>query len=103
VSKTGVVRIASRLDEDGATVIEVIDDGKGIAPELKESIWKPLFTTKKRGTGLGLPIVVNIVGRHEGLVSFDSAPGKGTTFRVALPPREASKEPEPDRGGAVEL
>ena len=104
VSKEGVVGIAAHLDqEDGATVIEVIDDGKGIPLEIRESIWKPLFTTKKRGTGLGLPIVANIVQRHDGLVSVDSAPGKGATFRLRLPKHEASLEPEPDRGGAVEL
>ncbi|HTJ84646.1 MAG TPA: ATP-binding protein [Polyangiaceae bacterium] len=103
IGKTGTVRAAARVTEDGEHLIEIIDDGKGIAPELHDSIWKPLFTTKKRGTGLGLPIVVNIVGRHEGLVSFESAPGKGTTFRVQLPPRAPSEGPEPDAGGTVEL
>lgn len=104
VSKEGVVGVAARLDEDdGSTIIEVIDDGKGIPLEIRESIWKPLFTTKKRGTGLGLPIVANIVQRHDGLVSLESTPGKGTTFRLSLPRRDASEEPEPDRGGAAEL
>lgn len=99
------VRTGEERDASGAhwVFVEIADDGKGIAPEVRESIWKPLFTTKKRGTGLGLPIVVNIIGRHEGLVSFDSEPGRGTTFRVSLPPRAASEEPEPDQGGAAEV
>ncbi|NUP09806.1 MAG: PAS domain-containing protein [Polyangiaceae bacterium] len=101
IAKDGVVRVRAIRQSD-ETVIEVIDNGKGISAELKESIWKPLFTTKKRGTGLGLPIVVNIVARHEGRVSFDSALGKGTTFRITLPHREASQEEAPDEGGAAE-
>lgn len=101
IGKEGTVKVQVRRD-DAESVVEIVDNGKGIAPELKESIWKPLFTTKKRGTGLGLPIVVNIVGRHEGLVSFDSALGKGTTFRVTLPHRDVSKEEAPDEGGAIE-
>jgi len=103
IPKDGSVRVTLGKTEEGDFLLEVIDNGKGIAAELKESIWKPLFTTKKRGTGLGLPIVVNIVGRHDGLVSFDSAPGKGTTFRIQFPPRPASEGPEPDAGGASEL
>jgi len=102
IHKDGTVEIRAKLGEKGETVIEVADNGKGIAPELRDSVWKPLFTTKRRGTGLGLPIVANVVGRHEGLVWFDSTPGHGTTFRISLPARDASREPEPDRGGAVE-
>ena len=101
IRNDGTVRVLARQDGE-ETVIEVVDNGKGIPPELRESIWKPLFTTKKRGTGLGLPIVANLIGRHEGLISFDSALGKGTTFRLQLPHREAAQTPAPDQGGAIE-
>jgi PAS domain S-box-containing protein len=102
IGKDGFVRVSAEDAEGGETIIRVTDNGKGIAAELKTSIWKPLFTTKKRGTGLGLPIVANLVQRHDGFISFESALGKGTTFRIDLPPGELSTVDEPDQGGAVE-
>ncbi len=86
VAKDGIVTAAGRVDEDfDRIVLEVIDDGRGIAPEIREQIWKPLFTTKVKGTGLGLPIVASIVQRHDGEVFVESTPGHGTSFRLFLP------------------
>lgn len=63
----------------------VRDDGCGIPPENLARIFDPLFSTKSRGTGLGLAVVSRVVQQHEGLVHCSSAPGEGTTFDVYLP------------------
>lgn len=71
----------------GQAVVEVIDDGPGILPEIQHRIFEPFFTTKPVGTGigLGLHIVYNIVVlEHRGQLQFESHPGR-TCFRVALP------------------
>jgi signal transduction histidine kinase len=53
--------------------------------EVMKQIWKPLFTTKSRGIGLGLPACKRIVEAHRGTISVESTPGKGSTFIVNLP------------------
>ena len=70
---------------DGVVEVQVRDNGCGIAPEQATRLFSPYFTTKKHGTGLGLFVTRRLVNDHGGSVSFDSAPGEGTTFRVALP------------------
>ncbi len=68
-------------------VLAVSDTGVGIAPDVRERIFEPLFTTKDvgKGTGLGLAIVRNIVETAGGAVHVESEPGSGATFLVALP------------------
>jgi signal transduction histidine kinase len=68
-----------------SVVLEVIDSGSGIAEEHSENIFHAFFSTKMEGSGLGLGIVKRIVEAHGGVISFDSSPGKGTTFVVRLP------------------
>ena len=63
----------------------VSDTGAGIPPALLDRIFEPLFTTKKRGTGLGLAVVHQVVKAHGGTMSVESALGQGTTFHVLLP------------------
>jgi signal transduction histidine kinase len=65
--------------------VSVRDDGTGIDPAHRPRVFQPYFTTKKQGTGLGLFVTNKIVGEHGGSVTFESAPGTGTTFRVRLP------------------
>jgi PAS domain S-box-containing protein len=78
----GVLTIAvTRQNED--VVIEVADTGVGIVPGT--DVFAPFVTTKKEGTGLGLLIVRQIVAAHGGRISYESQPGKGTTFRLTLP------------------
>jgi two-component system, NtrC family, sensor kinase len=74
--------------DDEAVVIEVKDTGEGIRREDIKRIYDPFFTTKGmgRGTGLGLAVSYGIVQEHGGAIFVDSAPGKGTTFTVTLPP-----------------
>ncbi len=70
----------------GATlVVEVADDGPGVPPETAERVFNPFFTTKPQGSGLGLAIVRKIVDAHNGHIDLETAPGKGTRFRVTLP------------------
>jgi hypothetical protein len=65
--------------------ITVRDTGVGMTPEVQRRIFEPLFTTRSRGTGLGLTVVQSLVQRHGGAVQCQSTPGQGTTFQVLLP------------------
>ena len=65
--------------------IEVQDDGEGMREELVERIFDPFFTTRFPGRGLGLAVVSGALRRHRGVVTVDSAIGRGTTFRLYLP------------------
>lgn len=69
-----------------AVVLEVTDDGPGVAPEHVAHIFDPFFTTKRKGTGLGLATCHAIVAEHGGTIEVDSKVGRGTTFTVRLPP-----------------
>lgn len=85
--KPRVTLVAKPVREgDGAkgVVVTVQDNGKGIAPEMKEKVFSPFCTTKPRGMGLGLPIVKRTVFDHNGRVDIESSP-HGTTVNVMLP------------------
>ena len=83
----GRVTLRTASDERDAVTVEVADTGIGIAPENVARIYDPFFTTKGvgRGTGLGLAVSYGIVQEHSGHISVESAPGRGTTFRITLP------------------
>jgi len=68
-------------------VMKVSDTGQGISPEIKDRIFDPYFTTKEmgKGSGMGLSVVHGILQSHQGAISVDSEPGKGTTFTVFFP------------------
>ncbi|HEX2836274.1 MAG TPA: PAS domain S-box protein [Thermoanaerobaculia bacterium] len=73
-------------DPQSSVALYVRDRGAGIAPEIADQIFEPLFTTKRRGgTGLGLSVAHQIVTRHQGKILVDTAPGAGTTFYIVLP------------------
>jgi PAS domain S-box-containing protein len=71
------------------TSIAVRDHGTGISPELLKQVFRPFFTSKNHGTGLGLPIARKIMQAHGGSISLDSTPGEGTTVTIRLPVGEA--------------
>jgi signal transduction histidine kinase len=73
------------------TVLEVADTGKGIPPEVAKRLFDPFFSTKERGTGLGLSVAARIVHRHGGLIQYQTKVGQGTTFSIILPGPAASK------------
>ena len=64
--------------------IQVEDDGPGVPAELKDTVFYPLVTGRQGGTGLGLAVAQDLVGRHDGLIEFDSRPGR-TVFTILLP------------------
>jgi two-component system, NtrC family, sensor kinase len=86
-------RITLRTSANGgdSLLVEVCDTGIGIAPEDVAKIYDPFYTTKGvgRGTGLGLAVSYGIVQEHSGHISVESVPGRGTTFRIALPTTHA--------------
>jgi len=79
--------ITVRARPDGAAVrLEVSDTGTGMSDEIRQRCLEPFFTTKgQHGTGLGLSLVHSTVQRHDGTLTIESAPGRGTTFTVRLP------------------
>jgi two-component system, NtrC family, sensor kinase len=81
------LRVVVRPSSDGDAIVEVSDNGVGIAPEHVARIFEPFFTTKspQSGTGLGLAICERLVTEMGGTVSVESTPAKGSTFRVTLP------------------
>jgi signal transduction histidine kinase len=74
-------------DSNPLALLQIRDTGTGIAPEHLQKIFDPFFTTKRAGTGLGLPICLEIVTRHEGQLRLDSQADGGTTATVLLPLR----------------
>src|SRR5262249_33550812 len=66
-------------------VIDVIDTGPGIAPDIREKIFQAYYSTKKGGTGLGLAMARRIVEAHGGQIGIRSEMGKGTDFSIQLP------------------
>jgi PAS domain S-box-containing protein len=88
IGTDGTVTLATRESEDGKrAIVEVRDTGTGIAPEELERIFEPFYTTKgpERGTGLGLPVVREIVESYGGKLTLESRVGFGTAFRFDLP------------------
>jgi signal transduction histidine kinase len=83
----GTVTVSVRPSDDGKRVVcEVRDTGTGMAPEVLDKIFEAFYTTKgERGTGLGLPVVRDIVETYGGMLIVDTAPGRGSTFTFDLP------------------
>lgn len=81
----GVLTIRTEIKGD-LVILSVIDTGTGVPPELADEIWKPFFTTKGNGEGLGLGLDIcrRLVARSGGRIYFDSEPGN-TAFHVELP------------------
>ena len=85
----GMVMVRTRRGSSDidAAIVEVIDDGAGIAQQDLPKIFEPFYTTKPagRGTGLGLSVCYSIIAGHGGRIEVDSAVGAGSTFRILLP------------------
>jgi signal transduction histidine kinase len=86
IGDSGAITIRSCLGPDGNSVRAVITDtGCGIDREQMGKIFEPFFSTKSKGTGLGLAVSYGIVRNHQGDIRVTSRPGKGTSFTVMLP------------------
>lgn len=80
------VRIIAHTAGSRPTVeLQIEDQGDGIAPDQLERIFEPFYTTRARGTGLGLAVVHRIVQDHDGHILVDTEVGRGTNFRIVLP------------------
>ncbi len=82
--KGGLLSIKEQV-EDSQVELSVSDEGPGIAPEHRERIFDLYFTTRERGTGIGLPLAFRAFQLHNGSIAFETEVGRGTTFRLRLP------------------
>jgi signal transduction histidine kinase len=89
----GELTIAARRDQN-SVLAEVRDHGMGISRDVQDKIFELYFTTKKDGNGIGLAQTYQILQWHYGSVEFESAEGKGTTFRFRLPLASSSLDSE---------
>jgi len=85
----GALRFQSSVRGDEAD-IRISDTGPGIPADLKEKIFALYFTTKEKGSGIGLAMTFRIVQLHDGTINFTSEPGKGTTFVLRFPTAASS-------------
>ncbi len=88
----GLVTVATRRSGDGIE-IEIADTGSGISPEHVEFVFRPFYTTRHTGTGLGLPITRQIIQRHGGTVALTSRVNVGTTITLRLPLQNSDAAP----------
>jgi signal transduction histidine kinase len=89
--KGGTITTTS-TERDGLLEIAVADTGTGMTEDVLRKLWSPLFTTKARGMGFGLPICRRVIEAHGGNISVESAVGMGTVFKLTFPIRPKSEE-----------
>jgi signal transduction histidine kinase len=80
----GSIRVAVE-SADTVCQIAFVDAGPGMPPDVRERIFRPFFTTKSRGSGLGLPTVKRLIEAHNGQILIDCPPSGGTTVVIRLP------------------
>ena len=83
--QTGLIRIGTEIMEKGWVRLDIGDTGPGIPPEILDKIFTPFYTTKARGTGLGLAVVKKVVDRHGGRVDVTTEAGRGSVFHLFIP------------------
>jgi two-component system NtrC family sensor kinase len=98
IQENGIILIKTHNPDDSNIIIEITDNGSGIAREDIPHVFEPFFSTKEKpsGIGLGLAIVHGIVQNHNGSIQVDSELGKGTTISIRLPlvkPTESNQKP----------
>lgn len=90
----GKITLSTKYDEANQQLqLRVADTGKGIPPEIRESMFAPFHSTKgSRGTGLGLAVTKKIIKECEGEIRVESKPGEGATFSILLPAKTPGKK-----------
>jgi signal transduction histidine kinase len=83
----GRLNVSAHYGDNYCVVVQIADNGPGIAPDYVNRIFEPYFTTKEKGTGLGLAIVRHNAELYNGSVRVESELGNGTRFTVVLPAR----------------
>jgi nitrogen fixation/metabolism regulation signal transduction histidine kinase len=83
--REGKIRIGLEVDQDHLVKLSFADNGKGIPEEIRDKLFRPNFTTKSAGMGMGLAISHNIIRSFGGRIWYDTVLGQGTTFFVELP------------------
>ncbi|MET0963980.1 MAG: ATP-binding protein [Noviherbaspirillum sp.] len=89
----GRIDIATELADDGSVTVSVHDNGIGISATCEEDLYKPFYTTKPEGLGLGLSICRSVIEAHAGRLWHESMPGRGTLFRFILPGPASLRRP----------
>ena len=117
IEDEGLIKIAAEnkdIDEDFTkqhpglkpgpyACLSIEDDGKGMDEETKNGIFEPFFTTKFQGRGMGMAAVYGIIKSHDGAITVDSEPGKGTVVRIYLPAIEVKEEVKKVKQPEVEI
>ena len=88
---TLTVQACAGPEAPGSVCLTLIDTGKGMAPEVAAKAFRPFFSTKRSGTGLGLATTRKIVEAHGGRITVQSEPGRGTQFTIQLPAADATE------------
>ncbi|MDN5347147.1 MAG: two-component system, NtrC family, sensor histidine kinase AtoS [Clostridia bacterium] len=97
--KGGCLTIKTSGEPDSKVVyVKISDTGPGIPKELEDKVFNLFFTTKKQGTGLGLPLAQSIIYRHQGFMVLESEAGCGTTFTIVLPRNLIYRDNRRNRG-----
>lgn len=81
--KNGTIQLKAFYADDG-TLVQVEDNGIGISGDIIEDVFVPFYTTKKNGSGIGLSLSKQIMQNHDGIISVNSAPDKGSVFTLKL-------------------
>ena len=87
IEEKGTIDLTVTSPADQQIEIRIKDNGPGMSEKIRSNIFNLYFTTKAKGTGIGLSVVQRIIYEHGGMISVNSAPGKGTTFDIQLPTR----------------
>ena len=91
MDKPGTIRVVLQQTEDDLVAITVNDEGRGIPPEQLTNIFRPFYTTKGHGTGLGLSLARRMVESHGGTIGVQSTLGQGARFTIELPVRRVAE------------
>jgi signal transduction histidine kinase len=100
IPNQGKIEVTLRREGEFA-VVRIKDTGKGISQDSLPKIFKPFFTTRKEGTGLGLPLAKGIVEAHRGRIQVTSEPGQGAQFDVWLPIHRRDGEHAKSQAGVI--